>query len=91
MSRSLFIAVAVTVITIGASTGCAHNQQLQYDLGRAHSATFAAQANLDRPSVANAAYGITGVEALELRSRVTETTTDEESGEAEAVESVKVK
>ena len=88
MSRSLFIAVA----TLGlVSTGCAHNQQLQYDLGRAHSAAFQAQANLDRPAVADAAYTLTGVEALELRSRVTETTTDEETGEAEAVETVKVK
>jgi len=88
MPRSLLICTAVLGLF---STGCAHNQQLQYDLGRASAAAFQAQADLKRTSVADADYGLSGVEALQMRVRVTETSTDEESGEIEAVESIKVK
>lgn len=75
----------------GATAGChRHPSQIQYDFGRATQAAFAAQANLDRPSAADSAYALTGAEALEMRARVTEMSTDEESGEAEAVGKIQV-
>ena len=71
--------------------GCQrHPGQLQYDLGRATSSAFAAQADLTRPSVADSAYILTGSEALEMRVRVTEEATDQESGQAEAVKKIQV-
>ena len=72
-------------------TGChRHPSQIQYDLGRATTEAFSAQADLTRPSVADSAYGLTGAEALEMRSRVTEQTTDQESGEAEVIKKIQV-
>lgn len=88
MPRSLLLSLAALSL---ASTGCAHNQQLQYDLGRATTTAFQAQADLSRASAADATYSLTGVEALEMRARVTEMTTDEESGEAETVDTVRVR
>jgi hypothetical protein len=88
MSRLLlpvFILAAATV------SGCQrHTAQLQYDLGRATSQAFNAQADLSRPSVADSAYALTGTEAIEMRERVTETSTDQESGQAEAVQQITV-
>ncbi len=72
------------------ASACAHSSQLQYDHGRASMAAFSAQADLTRPSVADSAYTLSGVEALEMRVRVTEEATDTESGEAEAVKKITV-
>ncbi len=65
--------------------GCAQPVHLQYDFGRASSAAFRTQADLGRASVANAQYPLSGEEGLALRQSVVKETTDEESGEAEAV------
>ena len=79
------------VLALATVTGCApHRSQLQYDLGRATSQAFNAQADLSRPSVADSAYILTGTEAIEMRERVTEVSTDQESGEAEAVKQIQV-
>jgi len=83
--RSLGLALVALV-----APGCLGHSQLQYDVGRAYEAAFAAQANLGRPSAADAAYGLSGEEGLELRARVTETATDTESGEAEAIKRIAV-
>ena len=88
MPRLLLPVLVVAASTI---TGCSrHHSQLQYDLGRATSQAFSAQADLSRPSVADSAYALTGVEAIEMRERVTEVSTDQESGEAEAVKKIQV-
>lgn len=63
---------------------------LQYDFGRAYSQAMVTQADLSRPSVADSAFPLTGVEGIELRVRVTEQTTDAESGTAESTKKVGV-
>lgn len=68
------------------AAGCAQPVHLQYDFSRAYTAAFSAQPDLTRPSVANAAYGLSGTEGLALRQTVVKATTDEESGKAEMVD-----
>ena len=70
--------------------GCGSPLHLQYDHGRASALAFDAQANLSRPQTASSAYALTGTEGLEIRSRVFETTTDAESGQAEYVQVIGV-
>ena len=85
------ILLPVFLMAAGTTTGCLrHSSQLQYDLGRATTQAFNAQADLTRPSVADSAYALTGTEAIEMRERVTETSTDQESGQAEAVQQITV-
>lgn len=76
--RALFV---LSVLTLAA--GCGHPQTLTYDYGRAYEAAFAAQADLTRPSAKGLDYPLSGTEGIELRLRVQEETTDEESGRAE--------
>ena len=68
------------------AAGCAQPTHLQYDFSRSFDAAFKAQADLTRPSAANAAYELSGTEGLALRQTVVKATTDEESGKAEMVE-----
>ena len=79
------------LVGAAALTGCAHPEHLQYDFGRSYMDALTTQADLGRPSVADAAYPLSGFEGIELRMRVTEESTDEESGQAEAVKSFQVK
>lgn len=62
-------------------SGCASPLHLQYDYGRAYTAAMVSQADLTRPSVANAQYQLYGTEAEAIRIRVREKTTDEERAE----------
>ncbi|MEQ1564978.1 MAG: hypothetical protein ABMA64_05020 [Myxococcota bacterium] len=73
--RSLFLTAL--------ATGCASPAHLQYDHGRAYTQAIVAQADLTRPSVANAQYQLYGTEAEAIRIRVREKTTDEENDQAE--------
>lgn len=66
--------------------GCGQPKHLQYDFGHSYTTSFRQQADLGRPGVAKAAYPLSGEEGLALRKSVVKETTDEESGEAEAVE-----
>jgi hypothetical protein len=66
-----------------ALAGCASPLHLQYDYGRAYTATIVSQADLTRPSVANAQYSLYGTEAEAIRLQVREKTTDEEETAAE--------
>jgi len=84
MTRVLVLAAAAAL------SGCAHPQHLQYDHGRAYMDALNAQADLGRPSVAGAEYHLTGFEGIQLRVRVTEEATDQESGEAEATKKFEV-
>lgn len=70
--------------------GCGHKRILQEGHGNAFEASMAIQADRGRPTVADSAYSLTGFEGIELRLRVTEESTDEESGEVEAVDKFKV-
>ncbi len=65
--------------------GCASPKHLQYDHGRASAQAFSTQGNLSRPEVAEHAYPIQGTEAWEIRTRVLESSTNQESGKAEFV------
>ncbi len=66
-----------------AAVGCASPLHLTYDYGRAYTESVVAQADLTRPSVAEAQYSMYGVEAANIRLQVQEQTTDAESGDAE--------
>lgn len=75
MTRAL---VMLTVASLAGLAGCASPLHLTYDHGRAFTEAFTAQADLTRPSIANATYELYGVEAAAIRLRVQETTTDSE-------------
>jgi hypothetical protein len=77
VNRSLILLLAAV------ATGCASPAHLTYDYGRAYTAAIVSQADLTRPSVANAQYQLYGTEAEAIRIRVREKTTDEEKAEAE--------
>lgn len=79
--------LTLTALLLG---GCAHKRILQEGHGEAFETSLALQADRGRPTVADADYTITGFEGIELRLRVTEESTDEESGEIEAVEGFEV-
>jgi hypothetical protein len=61
--------------------GCGTGLHRQYDHGRAYDAAFDQQADLERESVQDADYELSGIEGLLLRLRVYESTTDEEKSE----------
>lgn len=63
--------------------GCAQPLHMQYDYGRAYMAIAETQANLDRPSAADADYPMSGQEALDIRSNAEKATTEEKSGKIE--------
>lgn len=65
------------------AAGCVSPLHLSYDFGRAFTEAFVAQSDLTRPSIASSRYYLYGVEAAEIRIRVREEATDEESGQAE--------
>ncbi len=85
MTRTLPIALVLASLT-----ACAHPATLQYDYARSYQETMELQADRDRASVAEMSYELTGVEALDIRMRTTEASTDQESGEAEAVQKIAV-
>lgn len=63
---------------VAALSGCASPLHLTYDFGRAYDKAFTMQADLSRPSVANAQYFLYGPEAEAIRVQVTKDTTNEE-------------
>ena len=82
--------IRTNLILALALAGCGSPLHLQYDHGRASEAALKTQADRTRTAVAGAAYGLTGTEALEIRSRVFEQMTDAESGKAEYVQVIGV-
>ena len=76
------LVITLSMLSLAA---CAQRDHLQYDFGRAYSASFAAQADLTRPTAANAAYPLTGREGEALRIAVEAEASDQESGEAEQI------
>lgn len=81
----------LTIMSLVAlASGCVYPTHLQYDHGRAMQHAMNAQADLSRPSAANAAYPLSGTAGLELRLRVQEVATDQESAKPEAVKNIGV-
>jgi hypothetical protein len=66
---------------------CTQPLHLQYDFGRSYMDVAEIQANLDRPSAANAVYELSGAEGILLRENVVKETTEEKTGTAEKTES----
>lgn len=62
------LALALLALTVA----CATPAHLQSDHGRAFADAMAIQADLSRPSVAQATYALSGVEALALSEKATE-------------------
>ena len=79
-ARSLKALGLATLFGVGACTSPLH---LTYDYGRAYTESIVAQADLTRPSVAESQYSLYGVEAVNIRLRVQEESTDAESGKME--------
>ena len=80
MTRGFIIVAAF----VGSLAGCGQPARLQYDFSRCYTETMQTQADLGRPTVAASAYPLSGFEGIELRQRVTEESTDTESGEVDA-------
>ncbi len=70
----------VFFFALGGLLGCHQRLSMQPDHGRAYTEAFAIQADLDRPSVRQADYPLSGEEGLALRSNVRESTADQEEG-----------
>ena len=83
MNRSLLSTALRAAGLSLALAGCASPLHLQYDFGRAYTAAIVSQADLTRPSVANAQYSLYGTEAEAIRIQVREKTTDEEATTSE--------
>ena len=82
--------IALAALVAAFAAGCSYSHHLQYDHGRAIQQAMNTQADLTRPSAASHAYPLSGAAGLELRKRVEEVSTDEESGTPEAVKSIGV-
>ena len=65
---------------------CAQPVHMQYDFGRASWESARIQADLSRASVADSVYPLSGKEAQLMRENVEKSSSDGESGEAEAIE-----
>lgn len=76
----IFALIATSLI------GCAQPVHLQYDFGRAYTESMRTQANLDRPTVAQSNYPLSGTEAILIRQNVEKQDAKEKSGEAEKLE-----
>ncbi len=61
--------------------GCGQPTHLQYDFGRSYYEALNTQATLDRESVKNDAYPISGEEALAARANTLKAMSDEEKGD----------
>ncbi len=70
------------VLFLALAAGCASPLHLTYDHGRAFTEAVQRQADLTRPSVANAQYRLYGTEAEMIRIQVREKSTDEETAES---------
>lgn len=77
MNRLLVLGASLLIASLAG--GCTSPLHLTYDFGRAYTEAFVAQSDLTRPAVANSAYALYGMEASEIRLRVSESATDTES------------
>lgn len=80
----------IHILALATLAACGSPTHLQYDHGRASSQAFAAQGNLNRPEVADAAVPLQGPEAILIRDSVHQSSTDANSGKPEAVKETNV-
>jgi hypothetical protein len=81
MSSTLARTLALGAFALAA--GCTSPLHLTYDHGRAFTDAFTAQPDLTRPSIASSTYQLYGTEAAEIRIRVREETTNQETKQSE--------
>jgi len=79
MKAQLFLLLALAPLA-----GCAQPVHLQYDFGRAYTESMQIQANLDRPTAAQANYPLSGTEAILIRANVEKQDAKEKTGKVEA-------
>lgn len=72
------------LLSLVSLAGCAQPVHLQYDFGRAYTESMQVQANLDRPTAAQANYPLSGTEAILIRANVEKQDAKEKTGKAEA-------
>ncbi|NCG22395.1 MAG: hypothetical protein GWP91_25545 [Rhodobacterales bacterium] len=77
------VKTAALLAVVGTASACTAPLHLTYDYGRAYTESIVAQADLTRPSAAEAHYSLYGAEAVDIRIRVQEEATDTESGQTE--------
>ncbi len=73
----------ILLLVVGPLAGCAQPLHLQYDFSRAYTESMQTQANLDRPSVAQSVYPLSGTEAILIRENVVKQDSSEKSGKIE--------
>lgn len=76
------------IVLLALTIGCGQPLHLQYDFGRTYMEVAEVQANLDRPSVSDAVYPLSGTEGEKLRQNVEESTTEVKSGDPTSTEKV---
>ncbi len=77
MNRSITVIIAGGLFV----AACGEPAHLQHTWSQSYTEAFGTQADLERESVAYFQTELTGEEALALRERVAEATTDAETGE----------
>ena len=79
MKAQLFFLLALAPLA-----GCAQPLHLQYDFGRAYTESMQIQANLDRPTVAQGNYPLSGTEAILIRANVEKQDATEKTGKLDS-------
>lgn len=74
------------LLALAPLAACAQPVHLQYDFGRAYTESMQIQANLDRPTVAQANYPLSGTEAILIRANVEKQDAKEKTGKVEATD-----
>lgn len=78
--------ISSALVLLCSLAGCAQPLHLQYDFGRAYTQSMQTQANLDRPTVAQSVYPLSGAEALLMRENVVKEDAKEKSGQVETTQ-----
>ncbi len=73
-----------------ALSACGQPYHLSADYGESYQATFSAQADRTRASAVDDQYALSGMEAMGIRMRVQEATSDEEVATPEATSTISV-
>lgn len=72
------------IVALPLAAACGEPLHLGYDFGRSYTQAVTSQADLTRPAAAALEMPLEGVEAQAIRLQAIESSSDEESGEAEA-------
>ena len=80
INRKLAITASVAISMWLA--GCKAPVHMSYDYGRAYQATFGVQSDLTRESAMASQYPLGGIEGVEIRLAVTDTTTESKDSDS---------